>query len=74
MSENPRMSREQRFNKKSGFNGNFCQEEMYLLLSRFDSDILEGVVELVILILLKLCILGIQILTILGKHTTIGKY
>ena len=44
---NPRMSGEQRFNNKSGFNGNFCQEEMYLLLSRFDSDILEGVVELV---------------------------
>ena len=25
----------------------FCQEEMYLLLSRFDSDMLEGVVDLV---------------------------
>ena len=45
----------------------FCQEDIYLFLSRFDSDILEAVVELVDLNTFELCTLGIQILTIFRK-------
>jgi len=43
----PNQTRENRFGSLSGFIGDANEKEKYLLLSRFDGDLKEGVVELV---------------------------
>ena len=43
----PHKSKEERFNNLSGFNGVQDEAEKYLLLSRFDGDLNESVIELI---------------------------